>query len=75
MELMHFMGTEVGTERIIVGTAPDGTTVSVDLDHDDGTVCPVYGGPGGYGCTLDFSHGGKWHIADDGVQIIGVWPV
>lgn len=72
MELMQFMGAEVGTDRIIVGTAPDGTTVSVDLNHDDGTVCPEYGP---YGCTLDKNHGGKWHIADDGNRIIGVWPV
>lgn len=72
MSLMQFMGAQVPTERIIVGTAPDGTTVSVDLNDDDGTVCPEYNG---YGCTLALDHGGRWHIADDGDRIIGVWPV
>lgn len=60
--------------RIFTGTAPDGSTVTVDLDDGDGTCCDADTGPDGFGCTLNAGHPGPWHIADTGAEIVEVWP-
>ena len=66
--------------EIIYGTAPDGSTVSTDLDavnaRRDEDCCPAEYGPDGtvqaY-CTEARGHPGPWHIASTGAEIVMVW--
>lgn len=59
--------------NLLYGTAPDGTVVSVDGDVMAGN-CPAEDDEG-FLCTCPEDHGGKWHIADTGAEIVSVWPV
>lgn len=65
--------SEDSTSNILVGKAPDGSTVTISLMDDVwGDVCPA---SSQYCCTLDKDHGPPWHIADNGAEIVEVWPV
>lgn len=67
------------TYAIMSGTAPDGTPllVAIDMEQVDDERCEAsYGAPHSVRawCTRSRGHGGAWHVATTGTEIIMAWP-